>query len=875
MEISSKYDPREIEKRIYRFWLESGAFNAAPSRAKKSFTIVIPPPNVTGILHMGHALNNTIQDVLVRFKRLAGFEALWMPGTDHAGIATQNVVERSLAKEGLRKEDIGREKFLERLWDWTDKHGSTIIDQLKTLGASCDWRRTRFTMDDEYSNTIKDVFIALYNEKLIYRGSRLINWCPRCKTALSDEESAHKELDGWLYYLKYPIDGTTIDGKDYVVVATTRPETMLGDTAVAVNPQDFRYHDLKKAKVILPLVNRELKVIEDECIDPQFGTGVVKVTPSHDPADFIMGRKHNLEFINIFNEDATLNANVPEEFAGMDRFEARQALLTLLEEKMLIEKKEPYKLKAGHCYRCNTIIEPRISPQWFVRMAPLAAPAIKAVEEDKIQFYPPRWKKVYLNWMNNIQDWCISRQIWWGHRIPVWYCSACRANGGDGIIAAKNPPEKCPRCASTALEQENDVLDTWFSSWLWPFATFKDKTDLDYFYPTDTLVTASEILFFWVARMIMAGLKFQGKIPFKDVVIHGTVRDAQGVKMSKSLGNTIDPLEIIDKFGTDALRFSLMMLAAAGSDVYLSEEKFMVGRNFCNKIWNAARFLSMQIERNAIKLADLNIENTEAIDKWAIEEFNSAAAACRSALENYRLNDAVKRAYDFFWHTFCDWYIEIAKDRFTPDRAKVLIRLLVESLKMLHPFMPFITQEIYHTIAGIVPLSPDSIMSSLWPEPVGITFAPEEKTAIFALIDTVVRIRNIKADLGMNTQKVILEVMAREGAAGLWKDNQDWIKRLALLDGVEVVKCLKRTLYKSGLWDINLRVPDIDHAAFLTALEKKISGLESVSARAAGKLSNDKFVKNAPADVVEQERERFAAVRLELKRLKELSDAFK
>jgi len=870
MNIAPKYDPKEIEKKIHKKWIDEHAFDANINPAKKPYTIVIPPPNVTGILHMGHALNNTLQDVIIRFKRLQGYEALWMPGTDHAGIATQNVVERSLAKEGLKKEDLGRDKFQEKLWDWTNKHGSTIINQLKTLGASCDWRRTRFTMDEEYSEIIKDVFIALYDKKLIYRGRRLINWCPRCKTALSDEESAHKDLDGWMYFIKYSLDCGTIEGNNYVVVATTRPETMFGDTAVAINPQDFRYTELKKLKVILPLMDRELKVIEDECIDPQFGTGVVKVTPSHDPADFAMGKKHNLEFINIMNDDATLNENVPEQFIGMDRFEAREALVTLLEEKGLIVKKEPHKLSAGHCYRCNTIVEPRISLQWFVNMKPLAEEAIRAAEEDKVKFYPERWKKVYLNWMYNIQDWCISRQIWWGHRIPVWYCENCE----DVMIASKTTPQTCPKCNGSKLHQDNDVLDTWFSSWLWPFATFKDKEELKYFYPTNTLVTASEILFFWVARMIMSGLEFKKELPFNDVVIHGTVRDAEGVKMSKSLGNTIDPLEMIEKFGTDALRFSLMMLAASGSDVFLSEDKFLVGRNFCNKIWNASRFLSMQMEKHNIKITNLELKDLDTIDKWAIEELNNTAKDVAINLDNYRMNDAAKRIYEFFWHVYCDWYIEITKDKFNEQRAKVLVYLLLESLKLLHPFMPFITEEIYSIIAEMVPLKSKLIMHSDWPQGINIEFAPGEKEKMAAIMDTIVQIRNLKADLGLNTQKTKLEVLPKQYADSLWLENKDWVKRLALLEDIELVKYLKRTLYKGEWWDLNL-ISDLNADVFIASLDKKIANIENMMAKTNAKLSNENFVKNAPADIVDGEKVRFAEMQKQTSRLGELRNAFK
>ncbi len=760
MQIGDKYNSKDKEDAVYSLWVKNRCFSARPDSNKKPFTIVIPPPNITGILHMGHALNDTIQDVLIRFKRMRGFEALWMPGTDHAGIATQNVVEKQLAREGLRKEDVGREEFTKKLWQWRDKYGSTIIEQLKKMGTSCDWERLRFTMDDEYSEAVKEAFIRLYNKGLIYQGNYIINWCPRCKTALSDEESPHSDVKGYLYYIKYPLKSRgESKSREYIVVATTRPETMLGDTAVAINPHDERYNYLKGREVILPIMNRALKVIEDELVELDFGTGVVKVTPAHDPVDFTLGKKHNLEFINIMDENAVMNENAGE-FAGLDRFKAREAVIERLKKDGLIEKIDPYNVRAGRCYRCNTIIEPRLSKQWFVKMKPLSKKAIEVVESGKIKFYPSRWKKVYLNWMNNIQDWCISRQIWWGHKLPVYYCKNCREETGSksqipdskshgqdfnqkGIIVAKTKPKKCPVCGSTDIYQETDVLDTWFSSWLWPFAAFywpsevqkpdrkaQSEKDLSYFYPTDVLVTASDILFFWVARMMMSALEFTGKIPFHTVLIHGTVRDDKGVKMSKSLGNTIDPIDIIDKFGADALRFSLMMLASTGADVYLTENKFLVGRNFANKIWNASRFIITSIDNTGINIGNLSIDSLDNVDYWFINNLNRAICDITGHLDNYRINDAVKRVYDFFWHIFCDWYIEIVKKEFAsrsaegkPDlsdsslketalaaygraenKAKVLLLGLLTSLKLIHPVMPFITEEIFQILKSKFPI---------------------------------------------------------------------------------------------------------------------------------------------------------------------------
>jgi valyl-tRNA synthetase len=577
-EIPSRYNPQETEDKWYKFWEENNLFSAKPDPAKKPFSIVIPPPNVTGILHMGHALNNTIQDILIRYHRMKGEESLWMPGTDHAGIATQNVVEKAIAKEGLKRQDLGREKFIERVWLWKEQYGSTIIHQLKKLGASCDWQRTRFTMDEEYSKAVMEVFVRLSEKGLIYQGNYIINWCPRCQTALSDEETPHRQLQGNLYYLRYP---SKDDPENFVVVATTRPETMLGDTAVAVNPRDRRYKNFVGKILILPLINREIKIIADSSVDMKFGTGAVKVTPAHDPNDYVLGKKYNLEFVNVMHSDGRMNENAGD-YKGMDRFEAREVILEDLKEKGLLEKIEPHQLSAGHCYRCHTIIEPYLSKQWFVKMKPLAKPAIDAVKKGKIKFYPRRWTKIYLNWMENIQDWCISRQIWWGHRLPVYYCRNCKADSaaeGKGIIISKVKPYRCITCGSAEIYQDEDVLDTWFSSWLWPFATFywppglsssEDLSfeELNYFYPTSVLVTAPEIIFFWVARMIMAGLEFMGEIPFRGVYIHGTVRDIEGKKMSKSLGNIIDPLDIIKEYGADALRFSLISITAQGQDVF-------------------------------------------------------------------------------------------------------------------------------------------------------------------------------------------------------------------------------------------------------------------------------------------------------------------
>ncbi len=888
MDIAPRYNPKEVEEKILKKWLSGNFFAAKVSADKKPFSIVIPPPNITGILHMGHALNNTIQDVLVRFKRMQGYETLWMPGTDHAGIATQNVVEKDLAKQGLKKEDTGREEFLKRLWEWRDKYGSTIISQLQKLGASCDWKRTRFTMDEAYSETVKEVFVRLYEKGLIYRGKRIINWCPRCQTALSDEEAAHKEINGWLYYIKYPVKGYTGEHAEYVVVATTRPETMLGDTAVAINPKDERFNWLRGGKVILPIMDRELRVIEDEVVDVEFGTGVVKVTPSHDPVDFNLGKKYNLEFINIMNDDATMNEQAGE-FANMDRFEAREAILELLEEKKLIEKKEPYKVSAGHCYRCHTIIEPRISPQWFVRMKPLADGAIKVVEEDRIKFYPERWKKVYLNWMYNIQDWCISRQIWWGHRLPVWYCKECFKNedaeANAGIIVSKQKPEKCPHCGSHDLAQDEDVLDTWFSSWLWPFATFywpnfrKDTSDgkeLNYFYPTSVLVTASEILFFWVARMIMAGLEFKKEIPFRDVMIHGTVRDDRGIKMSKSLGNIIDPLEIIDKFGTDSLRFSLMLNASGGADLYISDDTFLVGRNFANKIWNATRFILLKMTEKNITIDNLELEKYDEIDAWLLNELNNAISGVTASLDNYRINDATKIAYEFFWHVFCDWYIEMVKDDFTRGRAKISVYVLLNAIKLLHPVMPYISEEIFQLLKeNLFIKAEESIVVARWPKAKKVEGDTKSVNTITAIAQTIKEIRNIKTDLGLGQKKVSLAIKTNKDNEQYWKKHEVWIKRLSLLEDISFQGKLKRTVFKGELWELDLGVEELDIKNFLVSLDRKINNLQNVHSKVSGRLNNENFLNNASGEVVEAEKNKFTELSEQLKRLKELKNAFK
>lgn len=876
MDLSFRYNHKEIEPKILKRWLEESRFKADAKSAKSAYSIVIPPPNVTGILHMGHALNNTIQDILIRYKRMQGFEALWMPGTDHAGIATQNVVEKKLAKEGLKKEDIGREEFLKRLWAWRDQYGSTIIDQLKKLGASCDWSRTRFTMDQGYSEAVTRVFVELWKKKLIYQGNYIINWCPRCQTALSDEEAPYQQREGFLYYIKYPLK----DSENFVVVATTRPETMLGDTAVAVNPKDSRYKAMIGQTIILPLLEREIPIIADRFVDQEFGTGAVKVTPAHDPNDFEIGQRHKLPSVLVMNPDGSMNENSGD-YQGMDRFEAREAILQSLTDRKLFEKTESHAYSVGHCYRCNTLVEPYLSQQWFVKMKPLAKPAIKAVKRGEINFYPSRWTKVYLNWMENIRDWCISRQIWWGHRIPVYYCQDCQAKP----VACETVPKKCRKCGSNNFKQDENVLDTWFSSWLWPFATFgwpkkSAKKELAYFYPTDTLVTAPEIIFFWVARMIMAGFKFIGKKPFSDVYIHGTVRDKSGKKMSKSLGNTIDPLSVIEDFGADALRFSITLCAASGSDVYLSDEKFLVGRNFCNKIWNAVRFIFLKIEKANIEIDDLDLSEKSQVDCWILKELAEAVETVSSNLDKYRLNDAAKKTYDFFWHDFCDWYIEIIKDDFNLVKAKVSLYVLLSSMKLLHPVMPFITEEIFGLIKQNTNLQlPESIVISQWPK-VDQKINQKQISQIQTLVTTVKEIRNIKATLSIATKKTILEVKAADSRIQFLRDNQAWLKRLTLSERIDFKNTdkgedLERVLYDCGLWAINLAVGDIEAANFVAALDKKLLIKERVLSKAKERLANKQFRKKAPAEKIEEEENKFKDLSTEVNRLKDLKDAFK
>ncbi|MCM8801184.1 MAG: valine--tRNA ligase [Candidatus Omnitrophica bacterium] len=890
-EIPTQYNPKEVEDKWYKFWEENDLFFAKSNSIKKPFSIVIPPPNITGILHMGHALNNTIQDILIRYYRMKGYEALWLPGTDHAGIATQNVVEKQIAKEGLRRQDLGREKFLERVWEWKEKYGSNIIKQLKRLGASCDWRRERFTMDQAYSEAVNEVFVRLYEKGLIYQGSYIINWCPRCQTALSDEEAPHKEIEGSLYYIRYPFKEHP---DSFIVVATTRPETMLGDTAVAVHPYDHRYKKFIGKTLILPLINREIKIIADSVVDRKFGTGAVKVTPAHDPVDYQLGKKHNLEFINIMDVSAILNENAGK-YKGLDRFQARKLITEDLKTENLLEKIESYKISVGHCYRCNTIIEPYLSTQWFVKMKPLAEPAIKVVKEGRIRFHPKRWTKVYLNWMENIKDWCISRQIWWGHRLPVYYCRDCQQRDKSqtpdsnsqinlkeepGLIVSKEKPEKCPFCGSTDIYQDEDVLDTWFSSWLWPFATFywpKETEELKYFYPTSVLVTAPEIIFFWVARMIMAGLEFMGEIPFSDVYIHGTVRDIEGRKMSKSLGNIIDPLEIIEHVGADALRFSLMLITACGQDIFLSEEKFKTGRNFANKIWNASRFVLMNLNPEEVRV-DLCVffkkEDLSLINRWILSRFYSILKKITKALDNYRFNEAANLLYSFFWHEFCDWYLEITKaDIKDKHNQVVMYKILEKFLRILHPFMPFITEEIWQRLP-----SPDqSIMLQPWPHVQEEMIDKKLEEDVRFLFSVITQIRNFRSLIEIKPeQKVDISVYPHtKKRLDLIQQHSLMIKNLAKVNQLQILRVDKppRPSLSAIVEDIDIylhftRLIDIKKEQL--RIKEMISELSAICKKKEQNIKNKEFIHKAPKEIVTKERNEIKRLKGEIIRLEKI-----
>jgi valyl-tRNA synthetase len=882
------YDPAQIEQKWYAWWETNGFFHDSAERGGEPYVVVIPPPNVTGILHMGHALNNTIQDILVRWRRMQGRNTIWIPGTDHAGIATQNVVEKALRKEGTSRHDLGREAFVKRVWEWRGEYGDTIVRQLRRLGASCDWSRERFTMDAGLSEAVVEVFCRLYDEGLIYRGNYIVNWCPRCHTALADEESEHQDTNGHLWHIRYPVEGG-----GFVTVATTRPETMLGDTAVAVNPRDERYTGLLARKVILPLLNRPLRVVADDYVDPAFGTGVVKITPAHDPNDFLVAKRHDLEAINVMEGDGTMNSEAGP-YAGMDRFACRKKIVEDLDALGLLEKVEDHKHAVGHCYRCDTVVEPRLSKQWFVRMKPLAGPAIEAVRSGRIQFVPARWDKVYFDWMENIRDWCISRQIWWGHRIPVYTCAACAKEW-----AARQTPAACPACQATAITQDEDVLDTWFSSWLWPFSTLgwpKENPDLKFYYPTHDLVTAPEIIFFWVARMIMAGEKFMGGAPFARVHLHGTVRDGQGRKMSKSLGNSLDPLKVIEATSADALRFSMMMITATGQDVKIDMKDFEIGRHFGTKLWNAARFMQMHMEkapaidwRAAAQVApQFNPAKLTDDDRHLLAKLDATVAAVTGNLERLRFQDCARDLYDFLWSTYCDWYLEYAKSDLAGDddaRREQVLRLMThlfsKGLRLLHPFMPFLTEELWHAM-GYATAS-ESIMRAEWPAPftAGEVAAwglqPAVTDYIEAKHELISAGRALRAEYGISpTLRIRYVVVANDAATAAHLEAESAslnallrAEAVAIGTGAEtrgmpgsVVKLGAIHMPLAGLVDIPAEVARV-HGE-IEKNRKMLAGVEA-------KLGNASFVDRAPADIVDQQKARRTELQQDIVRLEKLA----
>ncbi len=851
------YDPHSIEKKWYAYWLERGYFTAKNDTANGYFSMVIPPPNVTGSLHMGHALNNTLQDIVTRYYRMQGVNSLWLPGTDHAGIATQNVVERELAKEGTDREALGREKFIERVWQWKKQSGGTIIEQLKRLGASCDWSRERFTMDEGLTRAVREVFVRLYKEGLVYRDNYIINWCPRCKTALSDLEAEHEEHQGHLYYIHYPL----ASGEGYLTVATTRPETMLGDTAVAVNPEDPRYGKYVGQNVILPIVNKEIPVIGDSYVDIEFGTGALKVTPAHDLNDFEIMKRHNLELVVVIDEDGNMNENALH-YKGTDRFECRRQIVEELQEKGYLEKIEPYPMGVGKCYRCKTVVEPYLSQQWFLRMKPLAEPAIEAVREHRVRIIPEMWEKVYFEWMENIRDWCISRQIWWGHRIPVWYCVEC-----NEMIVSVDDPTGCPKCKG-ALRQESDVLDTWFSSGLWPFSTLgwpDDTQDLKAFYPTSLLITGFDILFFWVARMIMMGLKFMGDVPFKDVYIHALVRDAEGKKMSKSKGNVIDPLIIIDEYGTDAFRFTLTMLAAQGRDVLLSEERIEGCRNFINKIWNASKLSLLFIGDE--KPAHSGKGSEFLPDRWIRSRAQRVMKEVHESITSYRFNEAANSLYSFIWHEYCDWYLELVKpnlygkvDRFDTAVTKgVICSTLQDILKLLHPITPFVTEEIYQRLPGN---DGSSIMISSFPAADEAEIDAESEKKMETIMGIVDVIRNIRGETGIAPNVRIEALIRANSDTGFLSEYEYYIRELgkvehlSFIDGASPENCAVG-VYKN----IEVFVPLkdlIDVAKELGRIQKELAKIEEDSEKIRKKLGNEAFRQKAPPEVIEKNEAQYA-----------------
>ena len=853
-EMAKAYNPKEVEDKIYDFWQEGNYFHAEVDKDKKPYTIVMPPPNITGQLHMGHALDNTLQDILIRWRRMQGYSALWLPGTDHASIATEAKIVEAMRKEGITKEDLGREKFLERAWEWKKEYGGRIVSQLKKMGSSCDWERERFTMDEGCSKAVKEVFVRLYNKGLIYRGERIINWCPHCKTSISDAEVEFEEQAGHFWHLRYPLT----DGSGYLELATTRPETLLGDTAVAVNPSDERYKDLVGKTLTLPLVGREIPIVADDYVDVDFGTGVVKITPAHDPNDFQVGLRHNLPVINVMTDDAKIVEDYPK-YAGMDRYEAREAIVKDLDEGGFLVKVEKHDHNVGTCYRCHSTVEPRVSKQWFVKMDELAGPAIECVKSGKTKFVPERFNKIYYHWMENIRDWCISRQLWWGHRIPAYYCDEC----GE-VTVAKEMPEKCPKCGCTHLHQDEDTLDTWFSSALWPFSTlgWPDKTpELDYYFPTNTLVTGYDIIFFWVARMAFQTRYCMKNRPFKDVLIHGLVRDPQGRKMSKSLGNGIDPMDVIDHFGVDALRFFLTTNSTPGQDLRYSDEKVEASWNFINKIWNASRFALMQLG-DAFHLEDIDVSNASMIDKWILKRFNEVLENVTENMEKYEFALVGNELYNFVWDDFCSWYIELSKAGLQSADATVvtaarstLVIVLRGIVRMLHPFMPFVSEEIYLSL----PHEKASINLESWPTKVDVTMSEDEMVAVKQLLTMIEAVRAIKVDYNLKPSMDIEVIIKDEHDVLLPSDaNRNAILQkmchATWIDNAKDEEMAVRPILHGTLNVPLAAIINVEEE--IAKLSKEVKRLQGEIKRGEGMLSNPNFVNKAPEAKVNAEKEK-------------------
>ncbi|MBE7090601.1 MAG: valine--tRNA ligase [Clostridiales bacterium] len=868
MDMAKTYTPSEFEERIYREWEEKGYFTAKPDKNKLPYTIVMPPPNITGQLHMGHALNQTVQDALIRFKRMQGYACLWLPGVDHASIATEvKVVQKIKEEEGLTKEEVGREGFLQRAWDWKNKYGNRIEEQIRRLGSSCDWSRKAFTMDDRCSRAVKEVFVNLYEKGLIYQGNRIINWCPDCKTALSDAEVEYSEDASNFWHLRYAYE----DGSGYLVVATTRPETYFGDTAVAVNPKDPRYKDIVGKNVILPLINKPIPVVADSYVDMEFGTGAVKITPAHDPNDFEVGLRHRLEMIRVMNDDGTMNEKCGE-YQGMDRYDCRKKLVEDLKAAGALEKIEPHVHNVGHCYRCHSSVEPIVSKQWFVKMQPLATPAISVVKKKSLKFVPDRFSKIYYNWMENIKDWCISRQLWWGHRIPAYTCETC----GE-MTVSKEDITVCPKCGGTHIKQDDDVLDTWFSSALWPFSTlgFPEETeDLKYFYPTNVLVTAYDIIFFWVARMIFSGIEHMGHIPFKDVLIHGIVRDEQGRKMSKSLGNGIDPLEVISKYGADTLRFSLLNGIAAGGDTRVSEKKLEGCRNFMNKIWNASRFVMMNAEK--VKLKDIADIKLSMADKWILQRLNETAKTVILNMNKYELGNACAKLYDFVWSDFCDWYIELTKPALYGDdnekrvaTCSVLVHVLRETLKLLHPFIPFVTEEIYQNL----PKTKGTIMLQEYPKYVAKPALKKDAATMESVMDMIRGIRDLRARYNVVPSKKLSVFIVTDKKRAM-ENAKEYLIRLAGVGEVTYLASKEELTERTAsmvtpLAELYISMGDlVDVEQERARITAEITRAEGEIARANGKLNNAGFMAKAPKNLVDAEKQKIEKYTELLEKLK-------